>query len=119
MPHAHCSYNVFVHSVIDDLWLFLLRHIFYLSINFYDLLLLLVYLAHTFNFEDITDYSRGLKSVCKFKICKKYAKILHRRKFLLCILQLFCNFFTVFLQFFCNFFANFLQFFCNFFAKFL
>ena len=51
---AHTSIiNVFVHSVIDDLWLFLLRHIFYLSINFYDLLLLLVYLAHTFNFEDI------------------------------------------------------------------
>ena len=43
MPHAHTSIiNVFVHSVIDDLWLFLLRHIFYLSINFYDLLLLLV-----------------------------------------------------------------------------
>ena len=65
----------------------------------------------------LTDSSRGLKSVCKFKICKNFAKILHRRKFLLRILQLFCNFFATFLQLFCNFFAIFLQFFCKFFAK--
>merc|ERR1712218_413237 len=71
-----------------------------------------------FNFnENVTDSSRGLKSVCKFKICKKFAKILHRRKFLLRILQLFCNFFAIFLQLFCNFFAIFLQIFCKFFAK--
>ena len=64
-------------------------------------------------FKSITDSSRGLKSVCKFKICKNFAKILHRRKFLLRILQLFCNFFAIFLQFFCNFFAIFLQIFCK------
>ena len=65
----------------------------------------------------VTDSSRGLKSVCKFKICKKFAKILHRRKFLLRILQLFCNFFAIFLQLFCNFFAIFLQFFCKIFVN--
>ena len=31
------------------------------------------------NLIALTDSSRGLKSVCKFKICKKFAKILHRR----------------------------------------
>ena len=44
--------------------------------------------------------------MCKFKICKNFAKILHRRKFLLRILQLFCNFFANFLQIFCKFFAK-------------
>ena len=29
---------------------------------------------------DFTASSRGLKSVCKFKICKNFAKFLHRRK---------------------------------------
>ena len=55
--------------------------------------------------------------MCKFKICKNFAKILHRRKFFFYILQIFCNFFATFLQFFFNFFAIFLQFFCTFFAK--
>ena len=67
--------------------------------------------------ESVTDSSRGLKSVCKFKICKNFAKILHRRKFLLRILQLFCNFFAIFLQFICYFIAILLQFFFTFFAK--
>ena len=72
-----------------------------------------------------TDSSRGLKSVCKIKICKNFAKILHRRKFFFAhfakFLQFFYNFFANFLQLFCNFFAISLQFFfqifCNFFAK--
>ena len=71
---------------------------------------------------NISDSSRGLKSVCKFRICKKFAKILHRRKNFLAhfakFLQLFCNFFAIFLQFFFNFFTIFLQIFCNFFANF-
>ena len=47
----------------------------------------------------LTDSSRGLKSVCKFKICRNFAKILRRRKF----------FFAHFLQKFCKYFAKIVQ----------
>ena len=57
----------------------------------------------------LTDSSRGLKSVCKFKICKNFAKILHRRNLFAIFLQIFCDFFSIFFQFFSNFFSNFLH----------
>ena len=53
----------------------------------------------------LTDSSRGLKSVCKFKICKNFAKILHRGKFFCA----FCNIFAIFLQIFFNFFNFFFK----------
>ena len=41
----------------------------------------------------VTDSSRGLKSVCKFKICKNFANILHRGKIFFCA---FCKIFSIF-----------------------
>ena len=55
----------------------------------------------------LTDSSRGLKSVCKFKICKNFAKILHRRKIL----------FSHFAKNSAHFFKKFCKIFCKFFVK--
>ena len=54
-------------------------------------------------FVTLTASSHGLKSVCKFKICKNFAKILHRRKIFVAhfakILHIFCKVFEVCLRF--------------------
>ena len=54
----------------------------------------------------LTVSSRGLKTLCKFEKCKKFAKILHRGK----------KIYTAICIFFCKFFCNF---FCNFFLQLL
>ena len=55
--------------------------------------------------------------MCKFKICKKFAKILHRRIFFFLHFSIFFNYFAIFLQLVCNFFAIFLQIFFTFISK--
>ena len=55
-------------------------------------------------FMDFTASSRGLKSVCKFKIYKNFAKFLHRRKI---IFAHFAKILHIFYKIFCKIFETF------------
>ena len=65
----------------------------------------------------LTDSSHGLKSLCKFKICKNFTQRKIFFAHFATFLQFFFNFFAIFLQFFSNFFAIYLQFCFNFLFK--